>query len=299
MKRAFLLCGIIIGLISSVTSCDNPAQDVSSTTSNASLWEISKSGNYLFLGGSIHLLRVQDYPMPAAFDSAFEKSAVLILETDVDKLSDTEIVRYQNDKFMLPEGKTLQTVLDDAVYKRLENTVGAPNVISAISQYKPSVAVNVLQIAYLQQNGFTQNGADLYYLTKSKEKGKSIDFLEDIKIQIDMLGNMADGFENEYVSASLDEFPQYVNGVIMLISEWKAGREEAIEASLNAQKNKWPTIYKTMIYDRNMAWIQKIEQYLTTERTEFVIVGLAHLHGYDGLLIQLRNRGYTIKQLVN
>jgi uncharacterized protein YbaP (TraB family) len=263
------------------------------------VWEISKNGNSLFLGGSVHLLRVEDYPMPVAFDYAFDKSTIFVLEADVDKMSDTEIVQYQYDKFMLSEGKTLQTVLDDDVYKRLEMVVGGPSVISEISQYKPSVAISVLQTAYLQLNGFTENGADLHYLAKSKEEEKSIDFLEDIKVQIDLLGSIADGHENEYVSASIDELPQYVNGVIALISEWKEGAAVAIEASLNAQKTEWPTIYETMIYDRNMAWIQKIEQYLTTEQIEFIVVGLAHLHGHDGLLIQLKSRGYTIRQLIN
>jgi uncharacterized protein YbaP (TraB family) len=298
MKRFFFLGGIIIGLIGLFASCNNATQN-SSNPSNASVWEISKNGNSLFLGGSVHLLRVKDYPMPTAFDYAFDKSAILVLEADVDKISDTEIVQYQYDKFVLPEGQTLQTVLDDAVYKRLEMVVGGPNVMSEISQYKPSVAINVLQAAYLQLTGFTENGADLHYFTKSKEEKKSIDFLEDIKIQIDLLGSMADGYENEYVSASIDELPQYMNGVITLVSEWKAGTAVVIEASLNAQKTEWPTIYETMIYDRNMAWMPKIEQYLTTEQVEFVIVGLAHLHGYDGLLIQLKNRGYTIRQLAN
>jgi uncharacterized protein YbaP (TraB family) len=296
MKRVFLLSGILIGLTGVFASCDNPTQ-TSSTPS--SVWEISKNGNSLFLGGSVHLLRVKDYPMPAAFDYAFDTSAIFVMETDVDKMADAEIVQYQYDKLILPEGQTLQTVLDDAVYKRLETAVGGPGVMGEISQYKPSVAINALQAAYLQVNKFTENGADLYYLAKSKSEGKPIEFLEDVKIQIDMLGSMADGYENEYVSASIDELPQYVNGVIALVSEWKEGAAEAIESSLNAQKAAWPVMYEIMIYDRNNAWTQKIEQYLTTEQVEFVVVGLAHLHGQDGLLNQLKNQGYTIRQLVN
>jgi uncharacterized protein YbaP (TraB family) len=298
MKRFFLSGGIIIGLTGLFVSCNNPAQNPS-TPSNASVWEVSKNGNTLFLGGSVHLLRVEDYPMPAAFDYAFDNSAILVVEADVDRLSDTEIAEYQNAKSMLPEGQTLRTVLDDAVYNRLETAVGGPDVISVISQYKPSIVINAIQLAYLQLYGFTENGADLHYLEKSKEEEKPVDFLEDIKVQIDMLGGMADGYENEYVSASLDELPLYAGGVIAFISEWKAGAAAAIEASLSAQETEWPAIYQAMIYDRNMAWIQKLEQYLTTDPIEFVIVGLAHLHGHDGLLIRLKNQGYTIKQLVN
>ncbi|MDR2403109.1 MAG: TraB/GumN family protein [Spirochaetaceae bacterium] len=297
MKRLFLFCAVIIGLIGAFASCNSPVQDPS-TLSSASVWEISKNGNSLFLGGSVHVLRAKDYPMPAAFDSAFGKAAILVLETDVDRMLDAERQSYINDQWMLPEGQTLKTVLDDAVYKQLENTFG-DSVISLLSQYKPSVAVNTLQSLYLQQNGFTKNGADLYYLARAKEEGKFIDFLEDIKVQIDMLGGMADSGEDEYVSAFLNALPLTVSEAAAFVSEWKDGTAALIETVLSVQESESSAVYKTAVYDRNAAWMPKIENYLTTEKIEFVIVGLAHVHGHDGLLIQLKNKGYTVKQLVN
>jgi uncharacterized protein YbaP (TraB family) len=266
------------------------------------VWEISKSGRSLFLGGSVHLLRPGDYPMPAAFDYAYDNSAILVLEADVDRMSDPDILQYQEDALTLPEGQTLQTVLEEAVYQRLETVVGGPESMSEIFRYKPSAIINDLQILYLQAFGFTEDGADFYYLEKAKTEVKTLDFLEAITLQIDMIGSMADGIENEYVSEALDElnFPlSYALGVGVLVSEWKAGEATALKASLDAQKTTWPAIYQTTVVDRNMAWLPKIEAYLTTDPVEFVIVGLAHAHGEDGLLIRLQNKGYAIKQLVN
>jgi uncharacterized protein YbaP (TraB family) len=236
--------------------------------------------------------------MPGAFDSAYNSSSILVIETDVDRMTDPDIEEYINDKSMLPDGQTLQTVLNEDVYGRLEALIGSA-AIEALSQYKPSIIVNSLQTSYLQLIGFTENGADLYYLDKSKQDGKSRGFLEDVKVQIDLLSNMADGIENEYVSDAIDSLPYSANGTITLVSEWKDGVAATTEASLNAQKTQWPAIYEAMVLNRNSAWIPEIENYLTTEPTEFVIVGMAHLYGPDGLLPQLRNRGYTTKQLVN
>jgi uncharacterized protein YbaP (TraB family) len=296
MKRFPLFCGMIIGLIGLLTSCSNPEQD---TPTKASVWEISKDGNSLFLGGSVHLLRAKDYPMPVAFDFAFDKSATLVLETDVDRMADQDMMEYQNEKLKLPEGQTLETVLVDEVYKLLETAVGGADVISSFSEFKPAVVINELQIAYLRQIGFKKEGADFYYLAKAKEAGKAIGFLEDVKVQIDMLGSMADGRENDYVLASLHGLSGVKQETIALIDEWKAGTATTIEPILDAQKTEWPALYNITIYDRNVAWMPKIENYLTTEPIEFVIVGLAHVHGPDGLLLQLKNKGYTIKQLVN
>ena len=292
MRKVIFGFVLLIGLL---TACNNSGD---STPTNATVWKISKNGNSIFLAGSVHLLRPRDYPMPAAFDSAYGKSSMLVLEANVDKLFDRDMAEYLNEKSMLPEGQTLQTVLNEAVYKRLEGLIGAI-ALESLSQYKPSILVNTLQTVFLQQSGFTENGADLYYMDKSKRDGKSIGFLEDVKIQIDMLSGMADGIENEYVSDAIDEFPHLANGVITLVSEWKKGIATTTETSLNAQKAQWPTIYEVMILNRNSAWIPEIETYLATEPIEFVIVGMAHLYGPDGLLLQLRNMGYTIKQLVN
>jgi uncharacterized protein len=290
-----IIFGFVL-LVVLLTACDNSKD---STPVKATLWEISKDGNSIFLAGSVHLLRPQDYPMPAAFDYAYKKSSVLVLEADVDRMADPDIEEYMNEKIMLPEGQTLRTVLNEDVYGRLERLIGAAS-IESLSQYKPSVIVNSLQTTYLQfYGGFTEDGADFYYLDKSKHDKKSVGFLEDVKVQIDMLSNMADGIENEYVSDAIDGLPYLVLGTSMLVSEWKEGIATMTEASLTAEKAQWPTIYEVSILNRNSAWIPQIEAYLTTEPIEFIIVGMAHVYGTDGLLHQLGNKGYTIKQLVN
>jgi uncharacterized protein YbaP (TraB family) len=237
--------------------------------------------------------------MPAAFDAAFQKSSILVLEADVDRMDDPDMVDYQNEKFLLPEGQTLKTVLNSAVYARLVGLVGSEVLEGELSQYKPSVVANALEVAYLKQSGFTADGADFYYLAQSKQAGKDIGFLEDVKVQIDMLSDMLDGIENEYITNALDALPYLISGTNLLVSEWKNGVATTTEASINEQKVEWPTVYKITISDRNSAWIPEIETYLTTEPVEFIIVGMAHLYGPDGLLLELKNRGYTLTQLTN
>jgi len=297
MKKVIFGFVLLIGLFTACENADNNPEDLK--PSNATLWEISKDGKSIFLAGSVHLLRSQDYPMPAAFDYAYKKSSVLVLETDVDRMADPDIVEYMNEKFMLPEGQTLQTVLNEDVYKRLEKLI-RPEYIEDIIHYKPSVIVNELERAAYNYFGFTENGADFYYIDKAKQDGKPLGFLEDVKVQIDILSNMADGIENEYVSASIKGYPYSIGiSVITLVSEWKEGIATTTETSLNAEKEQWPSLYEITILNRNTAWIPEIETYLTTEPIEFIIVGMAHVYGPDGLLTQLRNKGYSIRQLVN
>ena len=50
------------------------------------VWRISKDRNHVFIGGTIHVLSKSDFPLPEAFDSAFNNSNLLVLEADVQKL---------------------------------------------------------------------------------------------------------------------------------------------------------------------------------------------------------------------
>jgi uncharacterized protein YbaP (TraB family) len=49
-----------------------------------SVWKISSGDNVLYLGGTIHVLRESDYPLPEPFDAAFEQSDNIVFETSVD-----------------------------------------------------------------------------------------------------------------------------------------------------------------------------------------------------------------------
>jgi uncharacterized protein YbaP (TraB family) len=81
------------------------------------------------------------------------------------------------------------------------------------------------------------------------------------------------------------------------VAEWKAGVASGIEASLAEMQKEWSEIYKSLVTDRNAAWMPQIEEYLASGQVVFVIVGAAHLYGPDGLLIQLRNSGCIVEKL--
>jgi uncharacterized protein YbaP (TraB family) len=81
------------------------------------------------------------------------------------------------------------------------------------------------------------------------------------------------------------------------LTEWKTGDATIADASLIEMREEWPEIYKDLVADRNAAWLPQIEEYLASGQVPFIIVGAFHLHGPDGLLLQLENSGCTVEQL--
>ena len=285
MKKQISL--IILGLLA-----------ISSAFSQSSVWEINKNGNTLYLGGSVHLLRVEDYPLPKMFDKAFEKSDVLILEADIAQLENFEAAQKIMAQAMLPVEETLQTILDEETFKLLGTKCAELSLpLESLLKFKPSMVTTVLTAMKMQQMGFTPQGVDIYFYAKAKENDMKIDFLESIDFQINLMVNMGEGFENEFVKYSLKELDNIQAEMDKLIPAWRNGTSKYISSMLTEMKKTFPSVYKSMITDRHENWLPQIEKFLTNEPVEFVVVGAAHLHGDDGLLTELKNKGYTVKQL--
>jgi uncharacterized protein YbaP (TraB family) len=158
------------------------------------------------------------------------------------------------------------------------------------------MAVNMLAVLEMEANGFVEEGVDFYFHKKAKEKNMPVEFLEELEVQINMLLTMGDGYENDFVRYSLADMGNTQQELETMVLAWKTGDVEYEESSLMGMKTEWPILYKTLLTDRNNAWLPRLEAYLTTSPVEFVVVGLAHLYGPDGLLQQLKDKGYVVEQ---
>jgi len=262
----------------------------------SSVWKITKDGRTMFLGGSVHVLRDIDYPLPSQFDRAFSQSSIMVFETDTEKLSEANVVQYLLTKMLLPGDQTLRSVLSPDTYELLSAVLMEYRYpIESMAKFKPSMVMSILSLLQVQKLGFVQQGVDAYYLEKARNEKKAVAFLETVETQIDLLVTMGDGYENDFVQYSLQDMADTESGITMLLDEWKNGGISRTEASLTEMRDQWPILYKALITDRNAAWIPQIEQQLASGTVHFVIVGLAHLYGPDGLLRQLENSGCTVE----
>jgi uncharacterized protein YbaP (TraB family) len=267
-----------------------------SVFAQSSIWKVSKGGNTVLLGGSIHILRDSDFPLPAEFDRAFEQSAILVLEADMGKMADSETMQYLMSKAFLPGNQTLQSILIPQTYKLFMAKCaefGIPPEV--ISKFNPYMAVNVLTVMAIQKSGFAQLGVDYYYYDLAQKTGKPLGFLEEVKTQIDILVSIGESYGDDFIIYSLNDL-ENMEDIVGLVSEWREGDPASTEISVTEMMKTWADVYKTLILDRNNLWMPQIEKYLTDGTTAFILAGLAHLHGPDGLLRQLANSGCTVEQ---
>ncbi|MDR0407502.1 MAG: TraB/GumN family protein [Campylobacteraceae bacterium] len=263
----------------------------------SSVWKISKGASSLYIGGSVHILRTQDFPLPKEFDIAFDKSDILVFEADINEANNPEVVQKMLQYMMLPEGKTLKTVLRQKTYKLLEEKckeLGLP--IKYMENFTPFSIANVLFVAQIGKLGFMAQGVDEYYFNKAVQSGKKTEFFETIEFQMKLFNDFG-MIGDEYVLQSIDELDSLKDIMPSLIAEWRNGTSKTTDETQQEMRDKFPNLYKAFVLDRNKQWLALIEKYLTTKNTEFIIVGLGHVQSGDGLLKSLKEKGYKVEQV--
>ena len=86
----------------------------------------------------------------------------------------------------------------------------------------------------------------------------------------------------------------------VLLEAWNSGDIKGVEKIMTqsvTEDSRFAPIYEVLIYDRNKSMASKIEDFLKTEETYFVIVGAGHLVGERGIVEILKRKGYSVEQM--
>jgi len=265
----------------------------------SSVWVASKEEEKVYLGGTVHLLRASDYPLPPAFETAYTDSDTLFFETDLAGLSDLSVQMRMLQELTYPEGITLRGVLDTDTYATLTAhiaSIGLP--MEMLERFKPGMLVSTLQVIEFQKLGFTPQGVDAHFNTRALSDGKAVGELEPVEAQIGFISAMGEGNESEFIRLSLDDLSEIETSMEQMIAAWRAGDNTTLgRLFVDDMRTDHPALYESLLVQRNNAWLPLIEAMFQEAGTEFVLVGAAHLVGEDGLLQLLESRGYDIAQL--
>jgi uncharacterized protein YbaP (TraB family) len=266
--------------------------------SQSPVWEVEKDGAKIYIGGTIHILREQDYPLPEQFQTAFNHSEILVTELDLKEMTSPANMEKLMKAMMYDDERTLKTVLNKDVYNDLDSVCRQFGMnLLTMDKFKPSMVIMTLTFQALNKIGVKSEGVDLYFANKAVTDNKSFLFLETFDEQLSFIENMGKENVDEFVRYSIRDLEEQLESFDDLIDEWKAGKSESMLAQLLKVEQDYPEIYKTLLVERNNNWIPLLESYFETPDIEFVLFGAMHLYGSFGILQQLQSKGYSIRQL--
>lgn len=262
-----------------------------------SLWRVEGKSNVVYLLGSIHLLKPENYPLAAPIEEAFTNAQIAAFETDVGQLTDTETQMKILKAGQLPEGQTLAEQLSPATYAQVTNYLqgaGVPEIMYA--QFKPGMAAVTIEAMAWMKFGANVS-VDLRYYERARRDGKQIVQFEDVDFEIGMITDLTKDEGEALVRSTLKEVADIGNSAQPLITAWQTGDAITLNRLLHEGMQDAPGIFKKLVTDRNRKWLPKIEEFLRGKDTAIVIVGAGHMVGADGLVELLKKKGYKITQL--
>ena len=124
------------------------------TVARHSLWKVEGERSAVYLLGSIHVLKAENYPLPAEMEAAFTNSAVAVFEADMDEMESLGTQLKLLSKARLPAGETLSQDLSPAVYARFTNQLNEAGLPALMfEQFKPAMAAMTLEVLEMQKLG--------------------------------------------------------------------------------------------------------------------------------------------------
>jgi len=265
----------------------------------SSVWKVQKGDSVLFLGGTFHLLRPSDFPLPPEFETAYKASDLLVFETDLGKLHDASVQERLMSKAVYADGSTIDKYLSPKTYRLLDQYCAANGIpLSDLKQFKPSIIALMIETMELAKLGVAQEGVETFLYQLAIKDKKATEGLETVDEQIQFVVEMGEGNEDAFITHTLKDIESIKQDYETMVAAWKKGDLKKIDDLFVAEtKIKMPKLYKELLAGRNEKWLPLIEAYLKTPKKKFILVGAGHLAGADGLVEALRRKGYTVEKL--
>jgi len=265
----------------------------STVRASSCVWKVTDpNGGTLYLGGSVHALRRSDHPLPAAYDTALAASSHVVFEDDpkAEAKATKELLRQGT----YSKGDSLKNHVDPRTYsylKRFFALVDVPE--TEFAKYRPWL-LNILLSSPSNENwrlGVEQ------YLQRRAGGSKKVSGLESPKEHNSFFVNLSDREAEAFLLILFINAGQSGTGNDDISKAWHRGDVDALARMLRESFRDFPSLGTRLIGVRNRNWLPKIENYLRSGHTYFVVVGAGHIGGPDGLLAMLRARGYKIEQI--
>ena len=277
-----------------------PSRSASGSKGKVFLWEAKSARNSVYILGSIHLAKPSLYPLDKRIEGAFKGSDALVVEVNIEAFDPITLQQVFMERGIYSDGSTLEDHLSKKTFKMVSDKLGGSGLgLGPMAVFKPWFLSITLATLELLKLGFDpEYGVDKHFLRKAK--GKRILELESLEYQLGLFDGFTDKQQDLLLFSTLLDLKIIEKEMNNLIKAWENGNADKVEEILMKGLDEHPEILpiiEKIFYERNRNMVLKIEGYLGTDDTYFVVVGAGHLVGEKGIIQLLKKKGYSLEQL--
>jgi hypothetical protein len=273
------------------------------------LWQVSDADNTVYLLGSFHMLRPEDYPLSADVDRAFADAEALVLELSPEEMTSPQLGLAMARAGLRDDGRRMHDDLDPALAAKLDAWVaGNPDGVRAmglsaetLERLEPWFVGLSITLIEMQKLGLDPRmGLDMHMIERARDAGIPASGLELGSEQIAIFDGMSREEQLQFLAESLGEAEDAKVEIESLHGAWRRGDATAMWRSMALDlRREYPELYRRINVDRNDAWVPKLQRLLDEEKEQdtLVVVGALHLLGEDGVVEKLRAKGYRVERI--
>ncbi len=296
MKKMFMKNRALLTLVILLAS---PAVWPDTAGHPVTLWRAAGQSNSVYLLGSIHLLRPEDYPLPSAIDAAYEEAEVLVMELDMDDLDSVQAQQLFAQNGVLQGGKTLRDLMGEPAYQQARLAAEAIDIpIEMLAHSEPWLAAVTVEMMMLYRIGFNPMlGVEMQLVSQAARDGKPIEGLETAAEQTAFLDGLSLDTQRDMLLQTLEESAGIEASIDEIIRAWRYGDIEALESGMLKDLENNEELSEALVNRRNRRWVVQISELLDDSDDYLVVVGALHLIGDQGVPELLARAGVKIVQL--
>ena len=275
------------------TPADGPLR-----TARTMVWKATRgeSKAVVWICGSIHVLREEDYPLPEPWRKAWSESLRVVMELPPGSTEQPETQKRTMALASLPEGRLLDELLSLDTRTRLDAWAaesGFP--LTSVRNRKPWMAALSIGMHRMNQLGFNvARGIERHFGARMGDRlGEG---LETVEQSLGLLDSLPAAQQEQLILQAIEDARTADRRIATLANAWHEGDTDTLDRLLREGFKNFPELRRRLIDDRNKAWLPRLLELLDGDEPTIVIVGCGHLAGPDSLIALLAARGVTLTQ---
>jgi uncharacterized protein len=262
------------------------------------LWKITgkdlKKASYLF--GTMHILCSDNAKLSDSLKAIIGRSEEIIFEIDLD---DMKGMLASIQSMRMGDNKRLSDLLDTAGYAKVKTYFqNHPSIMpfGMLERFKPMLLSSLIEEEGLACK--TTDGMELLIMKEAHSAGRKIRGLETAAYQAGLFDSIPYSEQARDLVSAIDSADQNRKMTAELEKVYKEQNLDRIDELTRTGDPSINNYLDLLIYRRNRNWVDSLET-LMPQKSLLIAVGAGHLPGNEGLIMDLRKKGYIVSPIKN
>lgn len=281
---------------------------------NAMFWELNatdKNGapSTVYVLGTFHAGDDRMYPLPTNVVKAFvtsQRIAGEISSSDFNNMMKESISRIEaaSKREIQRINETHTTWADSLSSRQLamaQALVGGEANFTAFVSNEPWVFLSAISVVPISYSGLDPSkGYDFIFTENSKNAGRTVEGLDDLSTQLDIIQfgdwntqiDMVKDTLNDLLENQDDPGKEIKQLYEAYLSADPSTLENVMEKQMEGDTSSYSEDFNYMVFtERNIKWATKFANYLNEGGITFVFAGCGHFIGPDSVFVHMSNNG--------